>query len=155
MNNSYRVGFYNRLADLAERDGVVKSAGFLRSLGRGVGNLLGRGAEAMSGIAGTMSGAASGMAGRVGPAVAGMQPGMARRVLSGPQFAAASPVNPAELGRTVMRRAGGAALGAGALGASNLYGQYRAAEEAKRRAAQSSFMQRLAFLMNPNLVYSM
>ncbi len=94
----------------------------------------------------------SGIQDRIGKGVAGMQPGLVRRLLGGSQFANANPVNPADLGKTVMNRAGGAALGAGALGASNLYGQYSAAEEAKRRASQASFMQRLAFLMNPNVV---
>lgn len=96
-----------------------------------------------------------GLTGRIGQAVGGMQPGIGRRILAGPQHAGASPVNPAELGGTVLRRAGGAALGAGALGGAYMKGENDAANEARRRASQLGFMQRLAFLMNPGVVNQM
>lgn len=216
-NFSFRLGFNDRLADLAEKDGIVKSAGPLRALGAGAAKLLGKGVAKAPGAAATQrfldakllyrqgqtaklrgrvnsmmggaenapnlsakapaaAGAApgaapaaapvsdipgaapspvSGLQDRIGKVVAGMNPGLARRAIAGPQFANATPLNHADLGKTVMNRAGGAALGAGTLGAANVYGQYQGAEEAKRRAAQSSFMQRLAFLMNPNIVNQM
>lgn len=95
------------------------------------------------------------VADRVGRLVGGMNPGLGRRALAGPEFAGASSVNPADLGRKVLGRAGVAGGGAALAGGAYGKGQMDAAEEAKRRASQLGFMQRLAFLMNPNIVNQM
>jgi len=93
-----------------------------------------------------------GTADLIGRLVGGLNPGLGRRVLAGPEFASASSLNPADLGRRVLGRAGVAGGGAALAGGSYVKGQMDAAEEAKRRAAQLGFMQRLAFLLNPNIV---
>jgi len=95
------------------------------------------------------------IADRVGKYVGGMQPGLGRRALAGPGFDGASPLNPADLGRSVMERAGIAGGGAALAGGTYVKGQADAAAEAKRRASQMGFMERLSFLMNPNIVNQM
>ena len=101
------------------------------------------------------AGAPMSIADRVGKYVGGMQPGLGRRALAGPGFDGASPLNPADLGRSVMERAGIAGGGAALAGGTYVKGQADAAAEAKRRASQMGFMERLSFLMNPNIVNQM
>jgi len=54
-----------------------------------------------------------------------------------------------------MERAGIAGGGAALAGGTYVKGQADAAAEAKRRASQMGFMERLSFLMNPNIVNQM
>lgn len=170
--SAHQVGFENRLAELTH---PTKSAASLAAklptllnAAKGVGAAAkGLGAkakgvvgQAASGIAG--SGAAQAaqkalgnLSQTVGGRVGGMQPGLLRRALAGPEHALSSPLNPADLGKKVLGRAGTAGLGAGVAGGAYVKGEADAAAEAKRRASEMGFMQRLAFLMNPDMVNRM
>ena len=112
-------------------------------------------ADPAASAASVAAGAPMSVADRVGRFVGGMNPGLGRRALAGPEFAGASSLNPADLGKKVLGRAGVGAGGAALAGGSYVKGEMDAAEEAKRRASQLGFMQRLAFLMNPNIVNQM
>jgi len=149
-------------------DELTKQAGALGAIGKGlgqVGSMIGKhiptgiAAAQAAGAAGKgLAGRAAETAGlsqRVGTAVGGMPSGLGRRLLGGSQHATSSPLNPAELGKSVLKRVGAAGAGAAAVGGSYVKGELDAAAEAKRRASQLGFMQRLAFLMNPNIVNRM
>ena len=166
--NAEHIGFSDRLDTL-----IAKEAGFLNALGKGLGRVgaaaaqhlptgaaaaqsIGQGAKGLAGhLASKGRNLFEDIAGRTGSAVSGMAPGLGRRILGGAQHATSSPLNPAELGKSVLKRVGAGAAGAGVVGGSYVKGQLDAAAEAKRRASQLGFMQRLAFLMNPNIVNRM
>jgi len=151
MNRQFakQIGFESRLGEL------TKQAGFMSTLGR-VAGAVGRGAGTMATRAKAIAGpAAANVAKNVGQSVGGMQPGLGRRILAGSQNAAASPLTPTELGKNVLGRAGVAGGAAALAGGSYLKGEHDAANEARRRASQMGFMQRLAFLANPNIVNQM
>jgi len=111
--------------------------------------------QAAGGVAQKAQKALGDLSQTVGSRVGGMQPGLGRRLLAGPEHATSSPLNPADLGKKVLGRAGTAGLGAGVAGGAYVKGEADAAAEAKRRASEMGFMQRLAFLMNPGIVNRM